>query len=124
MSWKSRLDKIGVAGSFLTAACCLGLPAVLSVMAAVGLGFMIHDAVLLPLLLIFLAATIIGLWLGYRAHGKPWALAVGSLSAAALFVFIFVYTLVPIAYTAVGGLAAASVLNVVLQRRCAPGCEV
>lgn len=40
-AWKSLLDKIGVVGSFLAAACCLGL-----LFAAIGLGFLIKDAIL------------------------------------------------------------------------------
>ncbi len=33
MSWKAHWDKIGVVGSFFAAACCLGLPAILSIVA-------------------------------------------------------------------------------------------
>ena len=122
MSWKRHLDKLGVGGSFVAAACCLGLPAVLSIMGALGLGFFIHDAILLPLLVAFLAMTMTGLWFGYRVHRKTGPLALAGISAVVLFVFIFIYA--PIAYTAVGGLVAASVLNVVLRRRCAPSCDV
>ncbi len=43
MPWKDHLDKFGIVGSFVAGACCLGLPAVLSVVAAVGLGFLIKD---------------------------------------------------------------------------------
>jgi len=118
MSWKEHLDKLGVGGSFVAAACCLGLPAVVSILGALGLGFLINDAVLLPLLLVFLAATLTGLWFGYKIHRKTGALVLGGISAVALFVFIFLYA--PIAYTAVGGLVVASVLNVVLRRKCAP----
>jgi hypothetical protein len=34
MPWKDHLDKIGIVGSFIAAACCLGLPAILSIVAA------------------------------------------------------------------------------------------
>ncbi|MBI4465432.1 MAG: MerC domain-containing protein [Acidobacteria bacterium] len=122
MFWKRHLDKVGVGGSFVAAACCLGLPAAISILGAVGLGFLVNDAVLLPLLLVFLALTLAGLWFGYRVHRRTGALVLGGISAGVLFVSIFVSA--PFAYTAVGGLAAASVLNVVLRRRCAPGCEV
>ncbi|MBI4460214.1 MAG: MerC domain-containing protein [Acidobacteria bacterium] len=122
MSWKSHLDKLGVGGSVVTTACCLGLPAVVSILGALGLGFLIHDAILLPLLLAFLVLTMTGLWFGYRVHRKYRALVLGGISAVVLFVSIFVYA--PLAYTAVVGLVAASVLNVVLRRRCAPTCEV
>jgi mercuric ion transport protein len=122
MNWKGHLDKIGVGGSFIAAACCLGLPAVLSILGALGFGFLIHDAILLPLLVAFLAMTVTGLWFGYRVHRKTGPLALAGISAVVLFVSIFVYA--PIAYTAVGGLVAASVLNVMLRRRCAPSCDV
>ncbi len=46
MSWKRHLDKVGIIGAFVVAACCLGLPAIISILAAAGLGFLIQDAVL------------------------------------------------------------------------------
>jgi len=119
MAWKEHLDKLGVVGSFVTAACCLGLPAALSIVAAIGLGFLINDAILLPLLIAFLVVTLAGLFFGYRVHRQPWALLLGGTSAVAVFVFIFVHTIVAGAYLAVGGLVGASVLNVLLRRRCA-----
>lgn len=122
MFWKSHLDKLGVGGSFVATVCCLGLPAAVSVLGALGLGFLINDAILLPLLLVFLALTLTGLWFGYKVHRKTGALVLGGISAVVLFVSIFVYA--PIAYAAVAGLVAASGLNVVLRRRCAPTCKV
>ena len=119
MSWKRHLDKLGVGGSFVAAACCLGLPAVLSIMGALGLGFFIHDAILLPLLVAFLAMTMTGLWFGYRVHRRIGALVLAGISAVLLFVFIFVYTVVPIAYTAVGGQVAASMYE--RRRETIPG---
>ena len=38
----------GLFGAATAAACCLGIPVVLSAVAAVGLGFLINDAYLLP----------------------------------------------------------------------------
>lgn len=124
MSWKEHLDKLGVAGSLITAACCLGLPAVLSIVAAIGLGFLINDAILLPLLIAFLVVTLAGLFFGYRVHRQPWALALGGVSAVALYVFIFVHTIAAVAYLAVGGLVVASLLNIFLRRKCASAGNV
>lgn len=117
MAWKDHLDKLGVAGSFIAAACCLGLPAIIAVFAALGLGFLINDAVLLPLLLFFLALTLYGLFQGYRKHGKPWPLTVGVVSAAAAILFIYVVFSAPLAYTAIGGLVAASILNILAGQK-------
>ena len=117
MAWQNQLDKLGVVGSFIAAACCLGLPAIVSIFAALGLGFLINDAVLLPLLLVFLTLTLFGLFQGYQRHKRVWPLVVGAVSALAAVVFIFVTFSEPLAYVAVVGLVAASLLNVIAQRR-------
>jgi len=124
MSWKAHIDKVGVLGSFIAGACCLGLPAVLSIVTAIGLGFFIKDAILLPLLIVFLAIALIGLGFGYRVHRRPVSLVLAGISAVALYFFIFVRTINFAAYLAIGGLVAASVLNVVQRRKCARACEM
>jgi mercuric ion transport protein len=110
-----HLDKVGVGGSLFTALCCLGIPALLSIVSAVGLGFLINDAILLPLLVVFLALTLYGLFRGYQKHRKPGAVLLGGGSAVALLVFLLVFFSRPLAYLAIVGLAAASVLNVRLR---------
>lgn len=124
MSWRHHLDKLGIVGSFVAAACCLGLPAVLSIVTAVGLGFLIKDAILLPLMIVFLIVMLAGLAFGYKVHRRPWPLVIAVVSALGLYFFIFVHTLKLVAFLAIGGLVLASVLNVVLRRKCAPACEV
>jgi mercuric ion transport protein len=123
MSWQHHLDKIGVVGSFVAAACCLGLPVVLSIVTAIGLGFLINDALLLPLMILFLAVTVIGLVFGYRVHRRPWPLVVAAVSATAAYFFVFVRTMKPAAYLAIAGLVVASLFNLILRRRCGPACE-
>jgi hypothetical protein len=49
--WKRNLDKIGIGGSVFAALCCLGFPALLSILSVIGLGFIVNDTILLPLLL-------------------------------------------------------------------------
>src|SRR6266852_4906866 len=88
--WKKHTDQVGVVGSVFAALCCLGFPALLSILSAIGLGFLINDAVLLPLLIIFLVVTLGGLYLGVRHHGSWLAFLVGLISAASVFIFIFV----------------------------------
>ena len=73
----------------------LGFPALLSIVSAVGLGFLINDAILLPLLVVFLVITVVGLISGRRHHGKPWALIVGVLSSLVILGFLFVYPFQP-----------------------------
>lgn len=45
-------------GAAFAAACCLGVTAVLSLLTAIGAGFLINDAVLIPLYVAFLALSL------------------------------------------------------------------
>lgn len=115
VSWKRHLDKIGAGGSLFAALCCLGFPALVSILSAVGLGFLINDAILVPLLLAFLAVTLSGLFLGMRHHHKPWALLLGAVSAIVTFIFIGIRPNGMLAGVGIAGLFFASLLNVWLR---------
>ena len=116
--WKRNLDKIGIGGSVFAALCCLGFPALLSILSAIGLGFIVNDAILIPLLLLFLAVTLLGLYLGTRHHHEPWALILGGLSALAIaVVFLGLAPSRIVAYAGMTGLVVASILNVWLETR-------
>jgi len=117
---KDHLDKLGIIGSFIAAACCLGLPAVLSIVTAVGLGFLIKDAILLPPMVVFLIVSLIGMYLGFRVHRRPWAFVLATVSSAAALFFIFVHTIKVAAYLAIAGLVLASILNVVSRQKSTP----
>jgi MerC mercury resistance protein len=62
--WKRHLDKIGVGGSLFAALCCLGFPALVSILSAIGLGFLINDDILRPLMIVFFA--------GRNFGARPW----------------------------------------------------
>lgn len=115
--WQRHLDKIGVGGSTFAALCCLGFPALVSILSAIGLGFLIRDAVLIPLLLVFLVLTLVGLFLGMRHHHQPWALALGAVSAILILWSIGIRPSSVFAGIGIAGLIAASILNVWLRRR-------
>ncbi len=70
----------GTLGAGVAAACCLGIPAVLAALGALGLGFIVHDAYLFPLFVGFVGLS---LWLLYRSarrHGQmsPFWLSLGG----------------------------------------------
>lgn len=112
-----HLDQIGTGGSVFAALCCLGTPAVLAIVSSIGLGFLIRDAVLIPLLIAFLAATLAGLYLGTRQHQRHWALVLGLLGAVVLFASVALVGSGLMAGIGIAALIAASMLNVWLRTR-------
>lgn len=96
--------------------CCLGLPALLSFVSALGLGFLLRDAVLIPLLVGFLALTLYGLYDGMRRHGRRGALWIGIGGALVLFASIWIGSGL-IAAAGIAALVVASALNVWLAAR-------
>ena len=73
-----------VLGAGFAAACCLGVTSVLAVLSAVGAGFLIRDAVLIPLYLLFLGLSAWLLYRSARAHGNltPFWTGLGGLVIA------------------------------------------
>jgi MerC mercury resistance protein len=72
-------------GAGVAAACCLGVPLVLSTLGAVGLGFIIHDAYLLPLFVGFIALSLWSLYRSARRHARLqpfWLALIGGIEAS------------------------------------------
>ena len=119
--WARQIDKIGVGGSlfgsFFAGLCCLGPPALMSILSASGLTFLINNAILQPILIVFLLLAVFGLVLGMRHHGNPWALIIGVPGAVTAYVFRYVFSNSLLAWVGIAGLVIASLLNVFLRRR-------
>ena len=112
---KMKRDLIGLFGTVITSLCCLGIPAVISLVSAIGLGFLLKDAILVPLLMLFLFITLMGPYLGLRYHSNPWPLVLGTLSALMTLTFSRLVANTPLALIGLTGLASASVLNTWLK---------
>ena len=72
-------------GAGVAAACCLGVPLVLSTLGTVGLGFIVHDAYLVPLFVGFVGLSV---WTLYRSAsrrarlGPFWLALTGGVTAS------------------------------------------
>lgn len=118
MHWLAKhLSRFGAVGAVFASLCCLGFSALLSVLAAIGLGFLINDAILLPMLVVFLGVYVAGLVLGFRQHRKWPVLALGVLAAVANFGFIFIVFVRPIAYVGVALLVAVSIWDLIERKK-------
>ncbi|MDP9409207.1 MAG: MerC domain-containing protein [Actinomycetota bacterium] len=110
-----RAGIFGSLGSAFAALCCAGAPAVLGALSAAGLGFLINDLILFPLLALFVGLGLWGLWDGVRRHGSRAVLAFGGLGAALMVAGILAS---PVAvYAGAAAMIAASVWNALAIRQ-------
>lgn len=112
-----RATVAGLFGSSFALLCCAGVAPVLGLLSAIGLGFLIRDAVLVPLLVVALGVTGRGLWQGRRCHGHrpPMLLGLGGAVLAVGGLYLWV----PLAFIGFGAVVIASIWNLRLLRACA-----
>lgn len=112
-------DGAGVVGAVLAALCCAGTPIVVSVITAVGLGFLHNDAILWPLMLASLAVALWGFWQGVRVHqhAMPALLGtVGAISMASGVILVHGPVARPMIYVGALLLCGATLWNARLRR--------
>jgi uncharacterized membrane protein (UPF0136 family) len=119
-AWRRWLPRAGALGALFTTACCIGLPAVVSLLSAVGAGVLLNDRYLQPLLVATLLITISASALTYWRHRNPMPLIVTTLSAALIYWFIYRDYRVPIVWVGAAALVGAQVWEVVAVRSCTP----
>ncbi len=126
---KEILKQFGsLLGAGVAAACCLGVPLVLSTLGAVGLGFIIHDAYLLPLFVGFIALSLWSLYRSARKHARlqPFWLALIGGIVGSVALWLLVTGTYPHSWPLYAGLAllvSGSVWDTINARR-APSCEI
>ena len=83
-------------------------------LSAAGLGFLVNDAILLPLVVLALGVALWGLGRGTVRHRLRGVLVLGSLGAVLLMVGIFLYPL--LVYVGAAAMLGAAVWNAVALR--------
>jgi len=119
--WIQSLDKFGAVGSAVATLCCLGFAPFISLLTALGVGFLVNDAILLPLLIVFLVLGGLGLWSAARSYGKFQAMWLHVISAVALVLSAFVIYQRMVVWLSLGGIVGASVWSFFIQRACHTG---
>lgn len=107
-------------GSISVGACCLGLTPIIAALTAIGAGFLINDAILIPLLLVFLGLSVWSLSSSGKRHGQNGPLYLGIGSSIIAFVGLWLFA--PISYAGFAGLMGASVWDLVMVRKQSPSC--
>ncbi len=114
-----RAGIFGSLGSAFAALCCAGVPALLGALSAVGLGFLVNDLILFPLLAISLGLGLWGLGSGVMRHGLRGVLVLGWIGAALMIAGIF--SLPALIYAGAAAMIAAAIWNVLAIRRAKQG---
>ena len=82
-------DKLGFLGTLFTSLCCLGVSVAIAPLSAIGLGFLVNDLILLPLVLLFLLITLWGLYAGWKQHDDQRPLLLGNFAGVLLIPSFF-----------------------------------
>lgn len=112
----------GAVAAICAALCCAGLPIILSVLAATGLGFLRNDAILLPVIGVAIAIALWGFWKGRLIHESAGPLMLGAVGGVALVAgVLFLHGIV--AKTVIGGGAIALLLSTIWNVRLTGHCD-
>ena len=117
------LSMMGAIFSSLTVGFCpVCIPAIGAFLSAIGLGFLVQEAVLKPVLVVFLGMALFGFFWSYlKEHGRLSPLILGSLLAAGLYVSRYVYLGATIntvlMYGSIAGLVGTSYWNIRLKKK-------
>jgi len=112
------LDMKQLAGSFgslVAGACCLGLPPLIAMLTGIGMGFILHDAILIPLLILMLSFTVWSLNSSKNQHGQTGPFSTGVVSSILAFAGLWVFA--PISWLGFAGLIGASIWDIVVIRK-------
>jgi mercuric ion transport protein len=105
---------VGTIGSIFAALCCIGTPALLALLTSIGVGFLIRDVILLPLLVVFLGVNMWGIQRSVSRHGNEIPRIVAVVCSVVIIVAVwFSRSLVLLGLV---GLIAASVWDIYLCR--------
>jgi len=103
------------ASAAFAGACCLGAAWALSALAAIGAGFLINDAILIPLYVALLGLSLWLLWRSARAHANLAPLWLGAAGALAAIAGLWVSS--AIVFAGLAALVGASLWDYIGARR-------
>ncbi|MGE3760304.1 MAG: MerC family mercury resistance protein [Pseudobdellovibrionaceae bacterium] len=117
------LSLVGSLGSAITVGLCpVCIPAIGAFLSAIGLGFLVKETVLQPLLIGFLGITLFGLfWSFLKEHKRIWPFLLGIVMAVGLFVSRYIYMGATansvLMYGSIAGIIGVSFWNVQLKKK-------
>lgn len=120
---KGKLASIGSFGSALTVGLCpVCIPAIGAFLSSIGLGFLTSEAVLKPVLFVFLGIALFGfLWSYLKEHRNISPLILGIAMSAVLYIGRYVYVgsvlNLVLMYGGIVGIVSVSIWNIYLRKQ-------
>ncbi len=116
---KGVFSSIGAFGSSLAIVLCpICIPAIGAFLSAIGLGFMVQEKVLEPILIVFLVITLLGLaWSSWKVHKKLGPLLLGTAMAVIMYIGRYIYFDPLLMYGSIPGMLVATVWNYLLLKK-------
>lgn len=110
---------IGSFGSGITIGLCpVCYPAIGAFLSSIGLGVIVQEAILKPLLLLFLIIAIGGIaWSYLKIHRNPLPLILGIVFAVGMYVGRYVFMNLFVMYISIAGIIIISIWNMLLSKR-------
>lgn len=122
---KGLFAYIGSFGSALTVGLCpICIPAIGTFLSSIGLGFIVSESVLKPVLFIFLFFALFGFFWSYlKEHGNIYPLIAGLIMSVALYIGRYIYVggtvNLVLMYGGIVGIIGTSIWNWKLRKRMA-----
>lgn len=114
---KEHIDKAGIIGVIFSHLCCIGLGVRISFIAPAFSPFLMNHRILLPFLLLSLAASNLGIFFSYLKHKNIFPVVVSLISSVIIVVFSFIIHVEALLYTGLIGLIGASIYNMVYSKK-------
>lgn len=106
---------LGGIGGVFTGLCCAGFPIVLAFLSGIGLGFLINDFILFPILFIALGFMFYAMHYNKKHHLSMNPIYLAILSTAILIIGIFLGNII---WLGIIGLIISTIWDYSLIRRC------
>ena len=106
----------GLAGVIFSTLCCIGIAPLVALVSTIGLGFMLTLAILLPMLIAFLAVGCLGMLFSYRRHGVIYPVLLHCVAGVSLAILIYLAIHTgPWIWIAMGAITIATGWNIWLE---------
>lgn len=111
---------IGGFGGAFAGLCCAGIPIVLAFLTGIGLGFLINDFILFPILFVALGFMFYSMYYNKKQHLSLYPIYLAILSTILIGIGIFKGTII---WLGVIGLLISTIWDYTLVRKC-KNCKI